>query len=134
MAGFALLLLMAASNTVLQTIVDESKRGRVMSLFTMAATGLAPLGGLLAGLLANQFGADATLRIAGLACVAVSLVFMAQYPRLRAQTLPILPDHLRQAIAKTALPVARRFPIPVTVYKARFTLPLIETNQPGASG
>ena len=53
-AGFALLLLMAASNTVLQTIVDADKRGRVMSLFTMAANGLAPIGGLLAGLLAYQ--------------------------------------------------------------------------------
>jgi MFS family permease len=135
MAGFALLLLMAASNTVLQTIVDESKRGRVMSLFTMAVTGLAPLGGLLAGLLANQVGAPVTLRIAGLACVVVSLVFMAYYPRLRAQTLPTLPEHIRREIAmKSGWQVAKRFPPRVTVYQARLTLSATEANGIRASG
>ena len=56
LAGFALMMHMAASNTVLQTIVDEDKRGRVMSLYTMAFMGMAPLGSLLAGALAERFG------------------------------------------------------------------------------
>ncbi len=84
-AGFALLLLMAASNTVLQTIVDADKRGRVMSLFTMAVNGLAPIGGLLAGLLAYSAGAAVTLRVAGAASIAGSLLFVLHYPRLRAE-------------------------------------------------
>ena len=74
----------AASNTVLQTIVEEDKRGRVMSLFTMAVNGLAPIGGLLAGLLAYSTGAAVTLRLVGAASVLGSLVFALHYPRLRA--------------------------------------------------
>jgi MFS family permease len=85
LAGFALLLLMAASNMVLQTIVEEDKRGRVMSLFTMAVNGLAPIGGLLAGLLAYSTGAAITLRVAGAASILGSICFALHYPRLRAQ-------------------------------------------------
>jgi MFS family permease len=84
-AGFALLLLMAASNTVLQTIVDADKRGRVMSLFTMAVNGLAPIGGLLSGLLAYSAGAAITLRVAGAISILGSLLFALHYPRLKAQ-------------------------------------------------
>jgi MFS family permease len=84
LAGFALLLVMAASNMVLQTIVEEDKRGRVMSLFTMAVNGLAPIGGLLAGLLAYSTGAAVALRFAGAASILGSLVFALHYPRLRA--------------------------------------------------
>ena len=67
--GFTLLLLTAAANTLLQTRVAEDKRGRVVSLYTMMVTGLAPVGGLLAGLLADRVGAAGTLRLAGAACV-----------------------------------------------------------------
>jgi MFS family permease len=110
-AGFALLLVMAGSNTVLQTLVEDNKRGRVMSLFTMAVTGLAPLGGLLAGLLADRAGAAATLRMAGLACVAGSLAFAMRYPRLRAQALPI---YLRKGIVREPIRRgARTSPLPV---------------------
>jgi MFS family permease len=80
--GFALLLMTAGANTLLQTLVDEDKRGRVLSLYTMAVTGLAPMGGLLAGVLANQFGAALTLRVTGLACLAGALVFALRFPRL----------------------------------------------------
>jgi MFS family permease len=73
--GFALLLLTAGANTLMQTIVAEDKRGRVLSLYTMAVTGLAPMGGLLAGLLADNLGAPLTLRLAGLACLAGSVSF-----------------------------------------------------------
>jgi MFS family permease len=112
-AGFALLLVMAASNTLLQTIVEENKRGRVMSLFTMAVNGLAPLGGLLAGLLANRAGAAFTLQIAGMMCVLGSVVFASQYPRLRAQTLPI---YVRKGIVKQpARRVPRKAAVPVLV-------------------
>lgn len=73
--GFALLLLTAGANTLMQTIVAEDKRGRVLSLYTMAVTGLSPVGGLLAGLLADEVGAFLTLRLASLACLVSSVVF-----------------------------------------------------------
>jgi MFS family permease len=80
--GFALLLTTAAANTALQTIVDDDKRGRVMSLYTTAVTGLAPLGGLIAGLLAEQIGAGITLRVAGLACLGTWMAFAIYFLRM----------------------------------------------------
>ena len=53
--GFAMVAQMAASNSVLQTIVEENKRGRVMSFYTMAFFGMGPLGSLLAGCLASTW-------------------------------------------------------------------------------
>ena len=60
-AGFAMMVQMAASNTILQTIVEEDKRGRVMSFYTMAFMGMTPFGGLLAGALASKISAPNTL-------------------------------------------------------------------------
>ena len=59
--GFGVMAHMAASNTILQTIVDDDKRGRVMSFYTMAFIGTAPIGSLLSGMLANKIGASHTL-------------------------------------------------------------------------
>jgi MFS family permease len=80
--GFALLLTTAGANTALQTIADDDKRGRIMSLYTTAVTGLAPLGGLLAGLLAERIGASTTLRVAGLACLVMWIAFAMRFPRV----------------------------------------------------
>jgi MFS family permease len=88
-AGFALMLQMAASNTILQTIVAEDMRGRVMSYYTMAFLGMAPLGSLLGGLLADYLGAPNVVRLAGAACIAGSVVFVVQLPRLRSLVRPI---------------------------------------------
>ncbi len=71
--GFALLLMTAGANTILQTIVPEDKRGRVVSLYTTMVTGLAPIGGLIAGLLADQMGTASTLRVFGLACLGAAV-------------------------------------------------------------
>jgi MFS family permease len=96
--GFAAMLNMAASNTVLQTIVDEDKRGRVMSLYTLAFLGVTPVGGLLAGLLANAAGIPFTLRVGAALCAAGGLAFATQLGRLRQLVRPlyvrlgILPD------------------------------------------
>lgn len=88
-AGFAMAFTMAASNTILQTIVEEDKRGRVMSFYAMAFRGTAPLGSLLVGLAANYLGAPLTVRIGGVACIAGSLVFAARLPGLRKLVRPI---------------------------------------------
>lgn len=75
---------MAASNTVLQTIADEDKRGRVMSLYTVAFRGMAPFGSLLAGSVAAAIGAPYMLFIGGLCCVLGALLYAKEIGRLRA--------------------------------------------------
>ena len=87
--GMAMMVQMAASNTVLQTIVDEDKRGRVMSLYAMAFFGTAPIGSLFAGLVASRFGAPATILVGGVACVAGALAFFRTLPAIRAAARPI---------------------------------------------
>ena len=89
-SGFGLMVQMAACNTVLQTIVDEDKRGRVMSLYTMSFMGTMPFGSLLAGSLANQWGAPRVLLAGGLWAVAGALLFASQLPRIRELARPVL--------------------------------------------
>lgn len=84
------LALIAGSNTVLQTLADDAMRGRVMSLFTMMLVGMAPFGSLLAGWLADRFGAPVVVAGGGAGCAVAALVFSAQLPRLRAAAQPIL--------------------------------------------
>ena len=64
-AGFGMMQGMAASNTIIQTIVSEDKRGRVMSYYTIAFVGMAPFGSLLAGTMAHAFGAPITVIVNG---------------------------------------------------------------------
>jgi MFS family permease len=74
---------MAATNTIIQTIVDERFRGRVMSFYTMAFFGTTPIGSLLGGVLAARIGAPMTIRLGGLACLAASAWFAIMLPTLR---------------------------------------------------
>jgi MFS family permease len=94
--GLGFMVQMAASNTVLQTIVEEDKRGRVMSFYTMAFMGTAPFGSLLAGAVADRIGAPHTLVWSGVGCVVGALWFATALPRLRADVLPI---YIRMGIA-----------------------------------
>jgi MFS family permease len=89
MTGFAMMVQMAASNTVLQTIVEEDKRGRIMGLFTMAFMGMVPFGNLLAGSLASKIGAPNTLLLGGTCCVIGALIFVRKLPSLREKIRPI---------------------------------------------
>lgn len=82
-SGGAMVTQMASCNTLLQTIVDDDKRGRVMSLFTMAFMGMAPFGSLLAGRLATYWGAPRTIALSGAVCMAASIAFALYLPRLR---------------------------------------------------
>ena len=79
-AGFAMIAHAAASNTILQTIVEEDKRGRLMSFYTLAFVGTAPLGSLLAGFLADRIGTAPTILLCGLACTGGSLAFACACP------------------------------------------------------
>lgn len=87
--GACMMLQMASINTILQTIVEEDKRGRVMSLFTMAFMGAAPIGSLGAGALANKIGLSNTLLICGVYCLIVSIIFYRALPQWRKETRPI---------------------------------------------
>lgn len=97
--GFAMMQQMAASNTVLQSMVDDDKRGRVMSLYTMAFMGMAPFGSLLAGSLAHWIGAPNTLIVGGAGCILGAVVFAIYLPGLRALVRPI---YLRKGIIREA--------------------------------
>jgi MFS family permease len=87
--GLGFMVQMAASNTVLQTIVDEDKRGRVMSFYTMAFMGTAPFGSLLAGGVAERIGAPHTLLFGGIGCILGALWFARSLPALRRDVRPI---------------------------------------------
>ncbi len=88
-SGFGIMVQMAASNTILQTIVDDDKRGRVMSFYTMAFMGMMPLGSLLAGAMAVRLGASNTLIISGSCCIIASVVFVFKIPSLKKTLQPI---------------------------------------------
>jgi len=81
--GLGMMLHTASSNTIIQTITDDDKRGRVMSFYTMAIMGTAPFGSLLAGFLAKTIGTPATIFTSGIACLAGSLFFLRKLPGLK---------------------------------------------------
>jgi MFS family permease len=87
--GLGTLMQVAASNTFLQTIVEDDKRGRLMSFFTMSFLGILPFGSLLGGALAQHIGASNTLIIDGIACILGYIVFTKQLPTLRRMVRPI---------------------------------------------
>jgi MFS family permease len=90
--GFGMMQQMAASNTIIQTIVDDSKRGRVMSFYTMAFVGMAPFGSLFAGALANAIGAPLTVMLSGACCIAGAIWFARKLPSIRTLIRPIYTD------------------------------------------
>jgi MFS family permease len=88
-AGMGMMQGMAASNTVIQTIVTDDKRGRVMSYYTMAFMGMAPFGSLLAGTMAHKAGAPWTVIMNGAVIVLGAVWFATRLPALRLQIRPI---------------------------------------------
>jgi MFS family permease len=87
--GFGLMQGAAISNTIVQSLVPEDKRARVMSYYTMAFFGAAPFGSLLAGALAHGIGAPHTVMVTGAFCIAGSLWFTFKLPKVRAVMRPI---------------------------------------------
>jgi MFS family permease len=94
-AGFGMFMQAAASNTILQSIVDDDKRSRVMSYYTMFFIGSAPLGNLAGGWLAEHIGAPRTMMAGGVVSLAAGLVFALYLPKLRRELRPI---YVRQGI------------------------------------
>jgi len=87
--GFGMMQQMAASNTIIQTIVDEDKRGRVMSFYTVAFVGMAPFGSLLAGAMAHAVGAPRTVMLSGACCIAGAIWFATRLKSIRKLIRPI---------------------------------------------
>ncbi len=87
--GFGMMVQMTSTNTLLQTIVDEDKRGRVMSFYAMAFMGMVPFGSLFAGSLASAIGAPGTTMIGGILCIFGSVLFAKKLPSLRKMVHPI---------------------------------------------
>lgn len=86
--GVGMMIQMAASNTVIQTIVDDEKRGRVMSFYAMSFFGSLPFGSLIAGAVAARIGAGGTVLGGGVLIIAGALLFLRMLPRIRADARP----------------------------------------------
>jgi MFS family permease len=87
--GFGMMVQMASCNTVLQTIIDEHMRGRVMSFYTMSFLGTMPFGSLLAGKLGDRIGPAHTVLLGGVVCLLSAAMFLRQLPTFRATIKPI---------------------------------------------
>lgn len=88
-AGLGLMLHTASSNTILQTITDDDKRGRVMSFYTLAVMGTAPFGSLLAGSLAKIIGTNYTIFFGGISCIIGAIIFYRKLPGLKRIVRPV---------------------------------------------
>ncbi|HYP27056.1 MAG TPA: MFS transporter [Blastocatellia bacterium] len=88
--GFTMMLQTSASNTLLQNMVPDRMRGRVMSFFSMSLMGMAPFGSLLAGAAATRFDAPKTVAAGGVLCLLAALVFRLRLPSLRREAVPML--------------------------------------------
>jgi MFS family permease len=81
--GFAMIVETAASNTLIQAMVPDELRGRVMAVYSMMFMGMAPFGALLSGVLAGRLGAPGAVAAGGVACIAAAIVFALRLPALR---------------------------------------------------
>jgi MFS family permease len=88
--GCAMMVEMASSNTLIQSMVPDRLRGRVMSIYSMMFMGMAPFGALLAGAAAHRFGAPLTVAIGGTTCVVGAAWFGARLPAFRVAARQII--------------------------------------------
>jgi MFS family permease len=102
-AGFAMMTQMAASNTLIQSMIPNSLRGRVMAVYSMMFMGMAPIGALLAGALAGWLGATTTVAIGGGFCFLAGALFLNRLPHLREEARELI---RAQQTGPTEAPVA----------------------------
>jgi MFS family permease len=88
--GFALMIQMGSSNTLIQSMVPDRLRGRVMAVYSMMLMGMAPIGSLLAGAAADHMGAPLTVAAGGAVCTIAAFVFWLRLPRLRVHTRQLI--------------------------------------------
>ena len=117
--GLGLMLQTASSNTILQTITEDDKRGRVMSFYTIAIMGTAPFGSLLAGSLAKVIGTPHTILIGGISCIAGAFFFYKKLPELKKIVHPVyvkmgLIPEIVTGIQTASEPVVESVQLPVS--------------------
>src|SRR5881296_1264918 len=83
--GFCMMVQMAASNTLIQAMVPDQLRGRVMAVYSMMFMGMAPFGALFAGWMAERIGAPRTVAIGGVICIVAAAIFRSKLPAVRAE-------------------------------------------------
>ena len=88
-AGLGMMLQIASTNTLLQTLSEETKRGRVMSFYSMAFRGMSPFGSLIAGGLGSSIGAPAAILASGAVCLTSAVVYLIKLPVIRNMVRPI---------------------------------------------
>lgn len=99
--GFGMMVQTSSSNALLQTIVDDDKRGRVMSLYTVCFMGMGPFGSLLTGYLASRWNASAAIGLGGAACVVVAALFATRLPALGRIVHPV---YVRKGLVRESMP------------------------------
>jgi MFS family permease len=110
--GFGMMSFMVSCNTLIQTLVDDDKRGRVMSLYGMAFMGIAPFGSLLAGSLASRIGAPLSALIGGVCCIAGAVWFAGKLPEIRRLMHPIFVKKGIQPEVSTGMEAASELTAP----------------------
>jgi MFS family permease len=89
-AGAAMMVQMASSNTLIQAMVPDALRGRVMAVYSMMFMGMAPFGSLFAGAVAERIGAPKTIAIGGLVCIGAAAIFAQRLPALRVEARQLI--------------------------------------------
>jgi MFS family permease len=110
-AGFAMMTQMAASNTLIQSMIPNALRGRVMAVYSMMFMGMAPIGALLAGALAGWLGATTTVAIGGAFCFLAGALFLNRLPHLRDEARELI---RAQQTQPAAAPVAAEVEASIT--------------------
>jgi MFS family permease len=90
LTGMGGILVFASNNTLIQNLVEETKRGRTMSIYTVAFLGGMPLGALLTGSVADAIGITSATCLNAIACLLLAIAFGCWLPRLRAEARPAL--------------------------------------------
>jgi MFS family permease len=88
--GYCMMVTMASANTLVQSLVPDHLRGRVMAVYSMMFMGMAPFGALLAGVLAEWLDVPGTIAVGGVACILGSLIFGWRLPLLRQEAREII--------------------------------------------
>jgi len=89
LASFGMISQMASSNTIIQTVVEDDKRGRVMAIYAMAFMGMAPFGSIMAGWLASRIGAPHTIMLSGVLSLAGAMAFFTRLGEIREKVHPV---------------------------------------------
>jgi len=112
--GYAMMTQMAASNTLIQSMVPDALRGRVMAVYTMMFMGMAPLGALLAGVLAERLGAATTVALGGMFCLAGGLLLLWRLPGLRGEARRLILEQQAAAVPQPVVELPSSLSNPVS--------------------